>query len=240
MRSRTLKRRLRQGVGVCFFFLFFFFPLFKCAVASLYEVVSVRRSVGPYVPCYFRRWKERILGASCAVYPALFVLHTTKGVVNETFNKTGIFKVVEGNCFRWTHHKRVAISIFWFFGRPTIRISDEKLIFQEYTNNNDTAGLSRISSWTIALMANLSPIQITGKRVLKKVKIYMYPILSCVLVHFRHTNISVVSPLFFVLFAALPEFLTKAPDWLSTTTFGLIVGKASVGSLGTRKNHVFI
>ena len=28
-------------------------------------------SVGPYVPCYFRRWKARILGASCAVYPAL-------------------------------------------------------------------------------------------------------------------------------------------------------------------------
>ena len=35
---------------------------------------SVRPSVRPYVPCYFRRWKERILGASCAVYPALFPL----------------------------------------------------------------------------------------------------------------------------------------------------------------------
>ena len=35
---------------------------------------SVRRSVRPYVPCYFRRWKESILGASCAVYPALFPL----------------------------------------------------------------------------------------------------------------------------------------------------------------------
>ena len=32
----------------------------------------VRPSVGPYVPCYFWRWKVRILGASCAVYPALF------------------------------------------------------------------------------------------------------------------------------------------------------------------------
>ena len=32
---------------------------------------SVRIFVGPYVPCYFRRWKERILGASCAVYLAL-------------------------------------------------------------------------------------------------------------------------------------------------------------------------
>ena len=36
----------------------------------------VRPSVGPSVrrsvPCYFRRWKVRILGASCAVYPALF------------------------------------------------------------------------------------------------------------------------------------------------------------------------
>ena len=29
-------------------------------------------SVGPYVPCYFWRWKVRILGASCAVYPSLF------------------------------------------------------------------------------------------------------------------------------------------------------------------------
>ena len=37
--------------------------LFRCAIASLYEVVSVhpsvrpsvRPSVGPYVPCYFRR-----------------------------------------------------------------------------------------------------------------------------------------------------------------------------------------
>ena len=33
---------------------------------------SVRRSVGPYVPCYFWMWKVRVLGASCAVYPALF------------------------------------------------------------------------------------------------------------------------------------------------------------------------
>ena len=33
---------------------------------------SVHPSVRPYVPCYFRRWKVRILGASCAVYPALF------------------------------------------------------------------------------------------------------------------------------------------------------------------------
>ena len=33
---------------------------------------SVRRSVRPLVPRYFRRWKSRILGASCAVYPALF------------------------------------------------------------------------------------------------------------------------------------------------------------------------
>ena len=29
--------------------------LFRCAVASLYEVVSVCPSVRPYVPCYFRR-----------------------------------------------------------------------------------------------------------------------------------------------------------------------------------------
>ena len=53
---------------------------FRCAVASLYEVVSVRPSVCPSVrpsvrrsvPCYFRRSKVRLLGASCAVYPALF------------------------------------------------------------------------------------------------------------------------------------------------------------------------
>ena len=32
----------------------------------------VRPSVRPYVPRYFRSWKVRILGASCAVYPALF------------------------------------------------------------------------------------------------------------------------------------------------------------------------
>ena len=31
----------------------------------------VRPSVGPSVPRYFRRWKVRLLGASCAVYPAL-------------------------------------------------------------------------------------------------------------------------------------------------------------------------
>ena len=29
--------------------------IFRCAVASLYEVVSVRQSVGPLVPCNFRR-----------------------------------------------------------------------------------------------------------------------------------------------------------------------------------------
>ena len=34
---------------------------------------SVRPSVRRSVPCYFRRWKVRILGASCAVYPALFL-----------------------------------------------------------------------------------------------------------------------------------------------------------------------
>ena len=46
--------------------------VFRCDYASLYEVVSVRRSARRSVPCYFRRWKELILGASCAVYPALF------------------------------------------------------------------------------------------------------------------------------------------------------------------------
>ena len=39
---------------------------------------SVRQSVGPSVgrsvPSYFQRWKARILGASCAVYPALFCI----------------------------------------------------------------------------------------------------------------------------------------------------------------------
>ena len=49
---------------------------FLDALSHLYKrsCPSVRRSVGPYVPCYFRRWKVRILGASCAVYPALFTL----------------------------------------------------------------------------------------------------------------------------------------------------------------------
>ena len=35
---------------------------------------SVRPSVRRSVPCYLRRWKVRILGASCAVYLALFFL----------------------------------------------------------------------------------------------------------------------------------------------------------------------
>ena len=34
---------------------------------------SVRPSVRRMVPCYFRRWKVRILGVSCAVYPTLFL-----------------------------------------------------------------------------------------------------------------------------------------------------------------------
>ena len=34
--------------------------------------ISIRGCVRPSVPSYFRRWKERILGASFAVYPALF------------------------------------------------------------------------------------------------------------------------------------------------------------------------
>ena len=42
--------------------------LYRCAV------VSVRPSVRRSVPCYFRRWKVRILGASCAVYPAWFMM----------------------------------------------------------------------------------------------------------------------------------------------------------------------
>ena len=37
---------------------------------------SVRPSVRPLVPCYFRRWKSRILGASCAAYPALLFIHS--------------------------------------------------------------------------------------------------------------------------------------------------------------------
>ena len=34
--------------------------------------ISIRGRVGPSVPCFFWRWKIRVLGASCAVYPALF------------------------------------------------------------------------------------------------------------------------------------------------------------------------
>ena len=50
----------------------------RLSIPSLRRSVlpSVRPSVGPSVrpsvPSYFRRWKERILGASFAVYPALF------------------------------------------------------------------------------------------------------------------------------------------------------------------------
>ena len=54
--------------------------IFRCAVASLYEVVSVRpsvrRSVGPS-PVIFKR----VLGASCAVYPALFLFNFMKFTV---------------------------------------------------------------------------------------------------------------------------------------------------------------
>ena len=48
---------------------------------------SVRRSVRPYVPCYFQSWKERILGASCAVYPALFFFDKWKNLVVEEDHK---------------------------------------------------------------------------------------------------------------------------------------------------------
>ena len=44
----------------------------------------VRPSVRMSVPCYFRRWKVRILGASCAVYPALFSGKRWKEQDNET------------------------------------------------------------------------------------------------------------------------------------------------------------
>ena len=37
--------------------------------------ISVRGRVRPYVLCYFRRWKVRILGASYAVYPALLCVN---------------------------------------------------------------------------------------------------------------------------------------------------------------------
>ena len=44
---------------------------FLDAPSHLYKrsCLSVRLNV----PRYFRRWKERVLGASCAVYPALFI-----------------------------------------------------------------------------------------------------------------------------------------------------------------------
>ena len=61
------------------FFLSLFLPffLFLDAPSHLYKRCpsvgpSVRRSEGPSVPCYFRRWKVHILGESYAVYPALF------------------------------------------------------------------------------------------------------------------------------------------------------------------------
>ena len=52
---------------------------------------SVRSSVGPSVPCYFRRWKVRILGASCAVYPALFILFWPHFTWIESFILTAFF-----------------------------------------------------------------------------------------------------------------------------------------------------
>ena len=74
------------------FCLDFTYPMIECfildrlhllnlldATTHLYKrsCPSVRRSVGPSVPRYFRRWTVRILGASCAVYPALFFFKFT-------------------------------------------------------------------------------------------------------------------------------------------------------------------
>ena len=55
--------------------LWLLFIAFLDAPSHLYKrsCPSVGPSVGPYVPCYFRRWKRRILGASSTVYPALFL-----------------------------------------------------------------------------------------------------------------------------------------------------------------------
>ena len=53
------------------FFWQFFFSLDASSHLYMRVCPSVCPCVGPSVPCYFRRWKERILGASCAVYPAL-------------------------------------------------------------------------------------------------------------------------------------------------------------------------
>ena len=49
---------------------------------------SFRPSVRRSVPCHFRGWKVRILGASCAVYPALFnsmMLHNSMDLIIYAF-----------------------------------------------------------------------------------------------------------------------------------------------------------
>ena len=61
---------------------------------------SVRPSVGPYVPCYFRGWKVRPLGASCAVYPLIF----------NTDNSDNNVKIVNSNIISNVHNFLVFLT----------------------------------------------------------------------------------------------------------------------------------
>ena len=72
--------------------------IFRCAVASLQEVVSVRPSVGPSVPCYFRTRTRRILCRVSGLVSSLsvrlsvgpFVTHKLKlsnGITKQNLDK---------------------------------------------------------------------------------------------------------------------------------------------------------
>ena len=74
---RRIQRRVREQIARLhpdwtrfYFFLDAPSHLYKRSCPSARP--SVRASVRRSVPCYFWRWKVRILGASCAVYPSMF------------------------------------------------------------------------------------------------------------------------------------------------------------------------
>ena len=128
---RMLVRLLSQKSGILLFLLWnsffsllarrlFFLSIFRCAVASLYEVVSVRRSVRRSVPCYFWRWKVRILGASCAVYPALFpILSVSPLVLNLTMDLLKRWRLSDLT-FPGFFHPLISLSFVLLFTFPNL------------------------------------------------------------------------------------------------------------------------
>ena len=70
----------------------------------------VRPSVRPYVPCYFQRWKVRILGATCAVYPALFPFSYLFGEWLIMLNN----RLLQGPewCFKFVFSSSFSTSVF--------------------------------------------------------------------------------------------------------------------------------